>query len=80
MYIYICIYIYVYTKFIDNSIISDSRRQSPTNKPVWANYSTDQKQFTGHMFNIKLEENPYKMNFKAIPVKIQWSRAFRTAY
>ena len=29
-------------------------------------YSTDQKKLTGHMFNIKLEEKPYKMSFKAI--------------
>ena len=35
------------------------------------NYSTDQENFTGHMFNIKLEEKPYKMSFKALPVKIQ---------
>ena len=28
-----------------------------TNKQaVWANYLTNQKNFTGHMFNIKLEE------------------------
>ena len=26
------------------------------------------------MFNIKLEENSYKMSFKALPVKIQWSK------
>ena len=40
---------------------------------MWADYSTDQKNFTGHMFNIKLEEKPYKMSFKALPVKIQRS-------
>ena len=38
------------------------------------NYSTDQKKFTGHMFNIKLEEKSYKMSFKALPFKIQWSK------
>ena len=37
---------------------------------MWANYSTDEKDFTGHMFNIKLEEKSYKMRFKALPVKI----------
>ena len=37
---------------------------------MWANYLTDQKNFTGHMFNIKLEEESYKMSFKALPVKI----------
>ena len=26
------------------------------------------------MFNIKLEEKSYKMSFKAVPVKIQWSK------
>ena len=26
------------------------------------------------MFNIKLEEKSYKMNFKALSVKIQWSK------
>ena len=40
---------------------------------MWANYSTDQKNFTGHMFNIKLEEKPDKMSFKALPAKIQQS-------
>ena len=41
--------------------MSESRWRSPTNKPVWTNYSTDQKYFTGHMhlFNIKLEEKSY---------------------
>ena len=38
------------------------------------NYSTDQKKFTGHMFNIKLEEKSYKMSFKAVPVKIHRSK------
>ena len=38
---------------------------------MWANHSTDQKYFTGHLFSIKLEENSYKMSFKALPVKIQ---------
>ena len=47
---------------------------SPTNKPVWENYSTEQKTFTGHVFNIKLEEKSYKMSFKALLVKIQRSR------
>ena len=32
------------------------------------NYSTDQKNFTGRMFNIKLEEKSHKMSFKAPPV------------
>ena len=27
------------------------------------------KKFTGHMFNIKLEENSYNMSFKALSVK-----------
>ena len=26
------------------------------------------------MFNIKLEEKSYKMSFKALPFKIQWSK------
>ena len=41
---------------------------------MWANYSTDQKYFTGHMFNItlKLEKKSHKMSFKALTVKIQW--------
>ena len=38
-------------------------------------YSTDQKKFTGHMFNIKLEEKSYKMSFKALPVKIKIQRS-----
>ena len=46
----------------------------PTNKPVWANYLTDQKNFTGHMFSMKLEEKSYKMSFKALSVKIQRSK------
>ena len=41
---------------------------------MWANYSTDQKNFTSHMFNIKLEEKSCKMSFKALPVKIQQSK------
>ena len=61
-------------QWIDNSIISDSRWRSPTNKPVWADYSSDQKKFTGHMFNIKLEEKSCKMSFKALLVKIQRSK------
>ena len=32
-------------QWIDNSIISDSRWESPTDKPVWTNYSTHQKTF-----------------------------------
>ena len=40
----------------------------------WANYLTDEKNFTGHMFNIELEENSHKMSFKALPVKIQRSK------
>ena len=41
---------------------------------MWANYSTDHKNFTGHMFNIKLEEYPDKVSFKALPIKIQGSK------
>ena len=37
-------------------------------------YLNDQKKFTGHMFNIKLEERSYKMSFKALAVKIQGSK------
>ena len=55
-------------------MISDSRWWSPTHKQVWANYSTGQKKFTCHMFNIKLEEKSYKTSFKALPVKIQRSK------
>ena len=51
-----------------------NKRQSLTNKPVWTNYSTDQKNFTGHMFNIKLEQKSYKMEFEDLPVKIQRSK------
>ena len=51
-----------------------NKRQSVTNKPVWTNYSTDQKNFTGHMFNIKLEQKSYKMKFKDLPAKIQQSK------
>ena len=51
-----------------------NKRQSLTNKPVWTNYSTDQKNFTGHMFNIKLEQKSYKMKFKDLPAKIQQSK------
>ena len=36
-----------------------------------ANYLTNQKNFTGQMFNIKLKEKSYKMSFKVLPVKIQ---------
>ena len=35
------------------------------------NHLTDQKNFTGHMLIIKLEERSYKMSFKALPVKIK---------
>ena len=42
---------------------------------MWAKYSIDQKNFTGHMFNIKLEEKSYKMSLTALPVKIQWSKS-----
>ena len=38
---------------------------------MWANYWTDQKNFTDHMFNIKIEEKSLKMSFKALPFKIQ---------
>ena len=41
---------------------------------MWANYSTDQNKFTGHMFNIKLEEKSQKMSVKVLPVKIQKSK------
>ena len=41
------------------------------------NYSTDQKKFTGHMFNIKLEEKSCKMDFKSLPVKIKRSKNLR---
>ena len=30
--------------------------------------------WSNQMFNIKLEENSYKMSFKALPVKIQQSK------
>ena len=49
-----------------------NKRQSftVTDKQVnMGNYSTDQKNLTGHMFNIKLEKKSYKMSFKALPVK-----------
>ena len=62
-------------QWIDSSIISDNRWRSPTNKSVSANYSTDQKNFTSLMFNIKLEEKSYKMSFKALLVKIQRSKS-----
>ena len=39
-----------------------------------ADYSTNQKNFTGHMFNIKLEEKSYKRRLKALTVKIQQSK------
>ena len=38
------------------------------------NYLTDQKHFTGHMFNKKLEEKSHKMSFKLLPVKKQQSK------
>ena len=41
---------------------------------MWANYLNDEKTFTGHIFNIKLEEMSYKISFKALPVKIQQSK------
>ena len=40
---------------------------------MWAYYSTDQKNFTSHILNIKLEEKSHKMSLNALPVKIQWS-------
>ena len=67
-------------QWIDNSIISHSRWRSPTNKLVWANYSTDQKNFTGPMFTIKLEEKSYKISFKALPFKIHWSKNRQRAH
>ena len=54
------------------SLRSDSRVPSPRNKPVLENYLTDQKNFTGHMFNTKLDEKSYKMSFQVLAVKIQW--------
>ena len=39
-----------------------------------ANYSTDQKNFTGHMFNIKSEKRSYKISLNALLIKIQWSK------
>ena len=61
-------------------ITSDSCRRSPINTPAnySANYSTDYKNFTGHMFNIKLEQKPHKMSFKAPPVKIQIGLMFKS--
>ena len=56
---------------------SDSRWRSSTSKPVWTNYSNDEKTFTVHIFNIKLEEMSYKISFKALPVKIQQSKINR---
>ena len=41
---------------------------------MWENYSSDKENFTGHIFNIKLEEKSYKMSFKDLPVKIQRSK------
>ena len=44
---------------------------------MWASYSTvstDQKNSTGHMFSIKLEEKSHEMNLKALPVKTQLSK------
>ena len=63
--------------WIDNSIKSDSRWRSLTKKLVWASFSTDQKSFTGHMFNIKLQEKSNEISFKALPVKIQPSKSDR---
>ena len=40
-------------------------------QPVWSDYSADQKNFTGPMFNIKLEEKSDKMCFKPLPVNIE---------
>ena len=51
-----------------------SLTQSLANKPLWADYSTDQKKFTDYMFNVKLKENSYKISFKALLIKIQWSK------
>ena len=45
-----------------------------TNKQASLGVLFDQKNFNGHMFSIKLEENSNKMSFKALPVKIQWSK------
>ena len=39
-----------------------------------ANYSTDEKNFTDHMFNKKLQEKSYDMSLKALPVKIHRSK------
>ena len=66
-------------QWIDNFIISDRHWRSPTNKPMWADYATDQKNFTGRMFNINMEEKSNKMCFKALPVKIhrsKWQKVF----
>ena len=50
----------------------DGHRQ--TNTPLSTNYSIDQKNFTGHMINVKLEEKSYKLSFKVLPVEINWSK------
>ena len=39
-----------------------------------ANYSTDQKKFTDHMFNIKLEAKSHEISFNALLVKIKESK------
>ena len=43
---------------------------------MWANYSTDQKNFTGHIHvQYKIRGKViYKMSFKALPVKMQRSK------
>ena len=41
---------------------------------MWADYSIDQKNFTGRIFNIKLEEKSYKMSLKTLLAKIQLSQ------
>ena len=38
-------------------------------------FDWSKKKFNGHMFHIKLEEMSYKMSFKALSVKIQWSKS-----
>ena len=48
--------------------------------PLSANYSTDQKNFTGLMFNIKSEKKSWKMSFKALPVKTQRLKNNRDVY
>ena len=47
--------------------------QNTQNHGFW-NSDFFSKKCTGHIFNIKLEEKSYKMSFKVLPVKIQWSK------